>query len=204
VLASPPPLLTLFLAIVQRQERFRFTGLVGALIATAGTAIVFREQLGADVPVWSIVAVLLASACAAEGGVVLKRFPPTDPVSTNAVAMSVGAVVLLALSIAAGETWILPEQASTWVAFAYLATLGTLGTFLLYLFVLKTWTASAASYEFVLAPIVAIALAAWLLDESVSTGFFLGGALVLAGVYVGALMPSRETPATLPGRPETP
>ncbi len=34
------PLLTLFLAIVQGQERFRWLGLVGALIAIAGIAIV--------------------------------------------------------------------------------------------------------------------------------------------------------------------
>jgi hypothetical protein len=43
--------------------------------------------------------------------------------------------------------------------------IGTVGVFAVYLYVLSTWTASAVSYEFVLAPLVAIVLAAWLLDE---------------------------------------
>ena len=39
----------------------------------------------------------------------------------------------------------------------------------------------------VLVPVVTVALSAWLDDEPVGSGLVLGGLLVLAGVYVGAL-----------------
>jgi drug/metabolite transporter (DMT)-like permease len=53
--------------------------------------------------------------------------------------------------------------------------------------VLRYWAASRAAYEFVLIPVVTLALSAWLDDEPVGLGLVLGGLLVLAGVYVGAL-----------------
>ncbi|HVL89928.1 MAG TPA: dienelactone hydrolase family protein, partial [Actinomycetota bacterium] len=46
-----------------------------------------------------------------------------------------------------------PSEPQTWVAQAYLITFGTVGVFGLYLFLLSRWTASAVSYEFVLAPL---------------------------------------------------
>ena len=67
--------------------------------------------------------------------------------------------------------------------------------FLLYLIVLRSWTASRTSYGFVIIPFVTIVLSAWLDNEPVGVGLVLGGLLVLAGVYVGALHPARITPA---------
>jgi drug/metabolite transporter (DMT)-like permease len=81
---------------------------------------------------------------------------------------------------------------STWVSQAYLVTFGTVGVFGLCLFVLSRWTASATSYEFLLAPVVGVALAAWLFDERIKAGFVIGSILVLVGVYLGALSPARE------------
>jgi drug/metabolite transporter (DMT)-like permease len=69
----------------------------------------------------------------------------------------------------------------------YLVTLGSVGVFLLYLFVLGRWTASRVAYSFLLSPFVSILLSAWLDEEPVGPGLVVGGLLVLAGVYVGAL-----------------
>jgi drug/metabolite transporter (DMT)-like permease len=60
------------------------------------------------------------------------------------------------------------------------------------LFVLSHWTATALSYQTVLSPLVAIALSAWLLDEPLTGGLFLGSILVIAGVTLGALAPGVE------------
>ena len=72
--------------------------------------------------------------------------------------------------------------------------IGSVG-FLLYLVVLRYWAASRASYGFVIMPFVTVLLSAWLDSEPVGVGLVLGGLLVLAGVYVGALRPARITPA---------
>jgi drug/metabolite transporter (DMT)-like permease len=86
-----------------------------------------------------------------------------------------------------GESFVLPDDASTWTALVYLVTLGSVGVFLLYLFVLGRWTASRVAYSFLLSPIVSILLSVWLDDEPVGPGLVLGGLLVLGGVYIGAL-----------------
>ena len=56
--------------------------------------------------------------------------------------------------------------------------------------VLRHWAASRASYGFVIIPFVTVVLSAWLDNEPVGVGLVLGGLLVLAGVYVGALRPA--------------
>jgi drug/metabolite transporter (DMT)-like permease len=68
----------------------------------------------------------------------------------------------------------------------YLVTLGSIGLFVLYLVVLRRWTATAASYILLISPLVAILLGALILGEPVGPEFLAGGALVLTGVYVGA------------------
>jgi drug/metabolite transporter (DMT)-like permease len=69
----------------------------------------------------------------------------------------------------------------------YLVLVGSITVFLLALFVLRRWTASATSYVLVLMPLVTVALAAWLLGEHLTPVFALGGLLVLVGVWVGAI-----------------
>ena len=51
----------------------------------------------------------------------------------------------------------------------------------------RHWAASRAAFMFVVIPVVTILLSAWLDDEPIRTGLILGGVLVVAGVYVGAL-----------------
>ena len=98
--------------------------------------------------------------------------------------------MLLVLSVASGEPRTLPVEGATWAAFAYLVSFGTIGVFLLFLFILQRWQASAVAYLFVLAPFVSMALAAWLLREEVTPVTAVGAVLVLGGVYVGALAPA--------------
>jgi drug/metabolite transporter (DMT)-like permease len=118
----------------------------------------------------------------------------------NAVAMATGAVLLLAASVLAAEPAELPSRTATWTALAYVVVLGSVVVFLLYLVVLQRWVASRAAYLFVVIPFVTVGLSAWLDDEPVDATLVLGGLLVLAGVYVGALRPQRlGSPA--PGAP---
>ena len=52
----------------------------------------------------------------------------------------------------------------------------------------------AGAYTFVLIPLVTVLLSAWIDDEPIGAGLVLGGLLVLAGVYVGALRPAAAPP----------
>ena len=62
---------------------------------------------------------------------------------------------------------------------------------MLYLFVLKRWPASVTAFQFVLFPLVAISLGAWLAHEPVTRPLIAGAVLVLVGVYAGAVVPHR-------------
>jgi drug/metabolite transporter (DMT)-like permease len=186
------PLATLLLAVLQRQERLRIGAIVGALVALVGIAVMSSASLRESVPVLSVFALLGASLCFAEGAILVRRFPPVHAVTMNAVGMTTGATILLLGSILAGETIEVPRRAATWAAVSYLVAVGSVLVFVLYVVVLRHWTASRAAYQFVLIPIVALALSAWLDDEPVGFALVLGGLLVLAGVYVGALRPAAQ------------
>jgi drug/metabolite transporter (DMT)-like permease len=187
------PLLTLILAVVQGVERFRLRGLIGSLVAAAGIAVLFLDRLGPTSPL-ALLALLGAAASFAQAGIVVKRFPKSHPLAANGLGMLVGGALLLALALLTGERTAIPSQPVTWISLAYLIVVGSIGLFMLFLFVIHRWTATGTSYSLLIMPVVTVALGALILSEPVSVAFALGGLLVLAGVYVGALAPDAGHP----------
>ena len=181
------PLVTMFIAAALGMERLRARALVGAAISLAGIVVSFGAASALDVPVTSLLALGAAATSFAAGSIVSRRLRSAEPVTQNVIATVVGGVVLLAISATIGEPWRLPPSPATWLAFVYLVGPGTVVIFLLFLFLLRRWTVTAVSYQFVLAPIVSIALATLLLGEPVGPSLAAGVALVLAGVYIGAI-----------------
>ncbi len=90
------PLATLFLVVLQRQERLRSSGVIGGLLALAGVAVMSGATVRDDVPALSLLALLGSALCFAQAAILVRRFPPVHPVAMNAVAMGTGAVLLLA------------------------------------------------------------------------------------------------------------
>ncbi len=201
VILATAPLFTFVLALLQGLEQFRWRALAGGLIALGGIAVISGGSVRGAIPPWSLLAALGMALSFAEASIVAKRFPKSHPVSTNVVAMAVGAAILLALSGIRDEAWVLPTQRATWVALGYLVLLGTSTGFVLFLFVLKRWSASATAYQFVLFPLVAVSASALLEHTPVTLPFLLGGSLVLGGVYVGAV--AQPTPAQVQARMST-
>jgi len=185
------PLATLLLAVLQRQEHLRLEPIVGTLLSIAGIGVVSGVVGSDSVPILSLLAVLGAVLCFAEATVLVRQFPVVHPVTTNAVGMATGAAILIALSPLLKESIVLPESGATWLALAYMVVLGSGPVFVLYLVVVRLWSAARAAYTFVLIPLVTVALSAWIDDEPIDSRLVFGGPLVLAGVYLGALRPSR-------------
>jgi drug/metabolite transporter (DMT)-like permease len=179
------PLMTLFFASLHRLEHLHWRSVAGALVATVGVVIGLSGGSGGAVRVPSVLALVAGTAFFAEGGVIVKLFPRSHPLVTNALAFTAGAPILFVLSRLASERWTLPTTTNSWAAFAYLVLIGSVVVFYLYLHVLSRWTASAASYSFLLIPVSTVVIAAWLLGEVVTTSFVVGAAVSLAGVWVG-------------------
>lgn len=191
-LAASVPLLTMFLAAGQGLEKLTLRELAGGAIAMAGIAVMLAGPSEGGVPIGPALSMLAAAACQAELNVVVKRLPVGNPVSTNAVGMLAGSLVLVVLSAVVRERWSLPKDASTWWAVAYLVLLGGV-LFVLFLWTIRRWTASGMSFMFVLMPVVATILGILILDEPVTPSAVSGGLLVLLGVFVGALSGPKGT-----------
>ena len=191
------PLLTVLLATVQGIERLRLLALAGAALAAVGILIVGASQISLNVPIAALALLLGAALCQAESGIVAKRFPPGDPVAANAIGMLLGAVMLAVVALVTGEALVVPTKPETWLAMGYLIGPGSVAVFILVLYVLARWTASATSYAFLLFPLVAIGLGGLLLNEPIQPSFVVGGAIVLAGVYIGAVYRPKDRTETI-------
>lgn len=203
------PLVTVLLAALHKLEPLRLRGGIGALLALLGIAWMIIGPQPVDVPLPALVAMLAAALCIGESIIISKRLAMNHPAMTNAVGMSIGAVLLLVLSTVTGEVWVLPREPEVLWAVGYLVTLGSVGLFMLVLEVVKRWTASATSYLFVLFPVATLALGALLADERVTLQAVTGAALVMAGVWFGALSPGARRvaappPIATPPRPTAP
>jgi len=195
ILMATVPLLTIFLSSLHGIEAISWRGVFGSLLAVGGIAVTFDGPTASELSLPHTGAILLAAGFIAEGGVLLKKFPPNPPVMTNAIGMSVGGFMVGTASLVGGEEWTIPTQTNTWIAFLYLVIFVTVVSLLLYTFVLGKWSASRTSYGFVLVPLVTIVVAATLAGEEITSNFLIGAGLVLVGVLVGALLPSTTKPA---------
>jgi len=194
------PLATLLLAVAQHQERLRKAAVFGSLLGLLGIGLISIDPGREPVPILSLLALLASVLCFAQALVLVRRLPPIQPVALNAVGMITGAAVLLGMSFLLGEPWMLPERSETWVALFYVAAIGSVVVFLLHVFIAQNWGASRAAYVMVMIPLVTIVLSAWLDQESVTGGLLVGGTLVMAGVYLGAL---RNMSTALPREEES-
>jgi len=187
ILLSIVPLVTLVLAAVQRIERLRAVALVGALVSLAGVVAMSGLRFQDALPLPSILAGIGSAFCFAQASITIKQFPESHPISVNAVGMAAGTAFLGVLTLIAGNEIVLPKQADTWWAMAYMVLVGSIAVFSLFVALLERWEVTRANYGFVVIPIVTVWVSAWLLNEPITIGLVLGGALVLTGVYLGAL-----------------
>ena len=198
VVLAVVPLVTVLLAVAQGLELLRLRAAVGALLALAGIVWMTLGPTRVEVPLGPLAAMLAAALAIGESIILGKRLSAHHPAMTNAVGMTVGSLLLLAFSGAAGEPWTLPRRSDSLLAVAYLVTIGSVGLFVLVLLVVRRWTASATSYMFVLFPVVTLALGALLAGEPVTGEAVAGAALVMAGVWFGALSPGARRVETTP------
>jgi drug/metabolite transporter (DMT)-like permease len=206
VVLAVVPLVTVLLAVAHRLEQLRARAVLGALLALAGIGWMVSGPEDVVLPVEALVAMLAAALCIGESVIIGKRVSGNHPAMTNAVGMTAGAAVLLVMSSVTGEAWMMPTEAPVLWSVVYLVTLGSVGLFVLMLLVVRHWAASAASYVFVLFPVVTMALGAWLMDEPVTVQGAVGALLVMTGVWFGALSPGarRRSRSAEPSDPVTP
>jgi drug/metabolite transporter (DMT)-like permease len=186
VVMAVGPLLVLLLAVLHGLERLSGRALAGAVVALAGSVLIFFQPSELEFGVGSLVLLGVAALAASESVIVSKLAGPLHPAAMNFVGMTAATAALLVAAAAAGETLALPREGEVQLALAYLVA-ASVGLFLCELVVVQRWTASATAYVFVLMPVVAVALGALVADEPVTLTTVAGGVVVATGVWLGAL-----------------
>lgn len=190
------PIFVVLLAIrFKPSERAGGLRLVGILVGLVGVAVLAggQPELGLW-PVAGVLAVVLASAAYAAGGIYgqLRVAGTPGPVLAT-VSMIGGALILLPLGLLQ-----LPREVPGWEALASVAALTLGGTALAQLVLyrmLRLHGASRLSLVTYLMPPIALVYGVLLLDEPLTAGVLGGLALILVGVALGSgvLQARRET-----------
>jgi drug/metabolite transporter (DMT)-like permease len=178
-------------------ERLTAQTLVGTALAFAGVVALFADRLAIDrSQTWPMLAILASAACATAANLATKRHGRTlHPVSLNATAVLTGAAILFVAAYVAGEHVRFPTDAETWSAVLYLAVVGSVFTFLVYFWLLKTWSVTTLSFIAVFTPLVAVLLGFVFRAERPTPWTGLGGVLILGGATLA--LSKRESPGAV-------
>ncbi|MBI3003871.1 MAG: EamA family transporter [Ignavibacteriales bacterium] len=166
-------------------ERMTFAKGVGMVLGFAGIVVIFSNEVnlpGAHSFV-GMGAILLAAALQAYALVILKKHgKPYSPVTLNFSAMSMGAVTLLVASIGAEDIASAKFETAAISSLLYLATFGTVVTFVTYFWLVKHVQAVLLSLTAFVTPIIAIIIGSYALQERLATEVLLGASMVLTGI----------------------
>ncbi|MFQ5552416.1 MAG: EamA family transporter [Thermoplasmata archaeon] len=186
------------------KERLTGIKILGISMGFAGVFLIFGGGVtgAASVGLLAMLAVVLSAACASAASVAVKRWGPNaNPYSWNAVAMAIGAVGLLILSLGAGEPLIAPGWPQGVLSILYLAVFGTVVAFVGYVRLLRTFPVTTMSLIAFITPVVAVFLGLVVAGESLAPLVGIGAGITLAGVFVSTWrrrVPLRGTAESAP------
>jgi drug/metabolite transporter (DMT)-like permease len=163
--------------------------LAGVIVGFGGLVILVRPSGGA--PLWELLLVVLAAAMWAMGSFVSRRLPlPSDSFAVTSYEMLFGGLILLPIGLSTTHPHFSEFSARSIFGFFYLVTFGSVVGFTAYVWLLDNAPIGrVATYAYV-NPVVAIALGAIVLHESITRTIVLGATIVLACV---ALVVRRES-----------
>jgi drug/metabolite transporter (DMT)-like permease len=158
--------------------------LFAVIVGFAGV-LMLAQGSGMQASPAGLVAVAFASSCWSLASVLSQRRFALAPGATGfASEMLCGGLMLLAVSLLAGESWRWPEPSRAWLAWVYLVLFGSLIAFNAYMLLLaRTSTSVAASYSLV-NPVVALILGVGLGSETVTVWEWLSAGIIMLGVVL--------------------
>ena len=153
----------------------------GVVVGFAGLAILVRPS--GHSPLWSLMIVVVSSLMWATGSFLSSRLPlPADSFAATSIEMLAGGAILLPIGLATTHPHFGDFSARSIFGWVYLVTAGSLVGYTAYVWLLDNAPlGTVATYAYV-NPVVAIALGAIVLHESLTWTIGTGAVLVLACV----------------------
>lgn len=170
-------------------KRLPKQAMLGLLLGFGGVCIIFYEHLKDFLNpdfTFGILLSLIATISWAFGTLYTKKEAINfNPYFSLGFQMLISGIVILSVSEATGNTVNISEiPASSWYAIAYLVVIGSVLTFVAYIYSLQRLPTALASIYAYVNPIVAVLLGALILDEKLTAFIAVGGSITIVGVYL--------------------
>jgi len=188
--ATFPLLVSFFAHLMLPGEPLRPRSGLGALVAFAGVVVIFSEDLakiGGPKTEAAAALFLLSPLVSSVSSVLVKKWGAAiHPISLAAMPMGVATVVMTAMALLFERHRPIVWTRGSIGSLAYLAIIGSAGTFTTYYWLLRRVRAGRVALIAYATPVVAVATGVLFLHEPLTSRFVLGGALVILGVAFSA------------------
>lgn len=170
-------------------KRLPKMALLGLLLGFSGVCVIFYEHLKDFLNADFTFGIIL-SLCATISWAVATLYTKQQAINFNpyfslGFQMLIAGIVILIIAQATGNTVNITEiPRSSWWAISYLVIVGSVLTFVAYIYSLQHLPTALASIYAYINPIVAVLLGALILNEKLTMFIAVGGAVTIAGVYL--------------------
>lgn len=195
ILFGTLPLLTAFFAILSKTEKVTLGHILGASTSLLGISIIFWDRLSVSPDqAWGVGLLCGGVVVSAIYSVILKReCAAIHPIAASAWFLSVTAIALWCTAIVLGKAslpWPLPVEAS--IALLYLAVIGSVLTFVSYIYLLQHASLMTSTTLVFIQPVIALFIdSQWEQDIQLQSSSYWGTAITLGGVLLSLLWTSR-------------
>ncbi|MBK5256501.1 MAG: EamA family transporter [Vicinamibacteria bacterium] len=202
LVATFPLWLTLAEALLSRGASLRAPVVSGVLVGLLGVGLIASAKgdvsfSGTHTPVLALIAVQAASICWTIGYLKAKTMKVRLPlIMASGLEMTSGGLFLLLQSVLFREDWrrVVTAPLSAWAGVLYLALFGSIIGFTSFAYTRHTLPSHIVGTYAYVNPLVAVIFGRILFAETLSSQTMLGGALILAAVFVTSIPGSSPPP----------
>jgi drug/metabolite transporter (DMT)-like permease len=182
------PVMVLLLAAFLHIETLTAQKIAGMAVCFAGVAVLLLEKPGAASGAhWTGDLMMIAAGGVFAWYTILMKDVAHlyDTLTLNALVFGLGAVLLVPFcaNATARVQWH-HLSGRAWSGLGFMVLFGSVVAYLIYGFALQKLAASTVASFSYLQPVMAAMLGVWLLGERITTRTVIGGAVILAGVYL--------------------
>ena len=191
LIQSAFPAIVAIMAVFWLHEHLTRRRIVGIALAVAGVALIVARgpaDAAARDPLLGNLLAFASVLCWGTYTILAKRMANVDPIALTATISLIGTAMLVpAVLIESAPLALSAISREGWLAILYLGGLASAASYLLYMRALRELDASLVGTYINLSPVIGVVSGVLVLGESITATAIIGGAMVLAGVWISSM-----------------